>query len=176
MLLYSYISSGIVFIDDQRILCHKQEIILLLMASNENKHVGKLCKQLAVSSMNPASATGSVQLSVQTKSLFKPSHYHSILPLQCSTTCGKGQRVRQVHCVSKGIEVDDSECPGEKPVTIKGCRRERCAKNRNENQNVPDNNRAKVGDYSWKKGKWSDVSKAMNHFIIDTICMSISQF
>ena len=126
--------------------------------------------------MNPASATGSVQLSVQTTSLFKPSHYHSILPLQCSTTCGKGQRVRQVHCVSKGIEVDDSECPGEKPVTIKGCRRERCAKNRNENQNVPDNNRAKVGDYSWKKGKWSDVSKAMNHFIIDTICMSISQF
>ncbi|XP_072027188.1 A disintegrin and metalloproteinase with thrombospondin motifs 9-like isoform X2 [Amphiura filiformis] len=102
---------------------------------------------------------------------------------QCSTTCGKGLRVRQVRCISKDQEVDESECTKEKPVTIKGCRKDRCPgsnRNRNSgnqkqsnrnrdrnngNKNQNDDNRNQDGerttntDYSWKKGKWTGCSK-----------------
>ena len=102
---------------------------------------------------------------------------------QCSQTCGKGQRVRQVRCLSDGEEVEESRCTKEKPLTIKGCRKERCPpseRNRNRNRNINGrernrnhnrNNQAQNAegttntDYSWKKGKWTAVSEFQSLFL-----------
>lgn len=50
---------------------------------------------------------------------------------RCSQTCGGGRKTRSVVCkqrISQEEEVilDDSECPGDRPVTERVCKRNKC--------------------------------------------------
>ncbi|KAG8577665.1 hypothetical protein GDO81_010252, partial [Engystomops pustulosus] len=57
----------------------------------------------------------------------------------CSVTCGKGIKLRELHCISKGRQVDNSDCNHlRKPRMEKICRAGRCP--------------------SWKSEKWEQCS------------------
>lgn len=46
----------------------------------------------------------------------------------CSTTCGEGERLRQVTCMSDGKEVDEAlcRCQKRKPATVRVCENSSC--------------------------------------------------
>ncbi|XP_075065170.1 A disintegrin and metalloproteinase with thrombospondin motifs 20 [Mixophyes fleayi] len=57
----------------------------------------------------------------------------------CSVTCGKGVKYRNVHCMSNGQQIDDSNCKHLRKLrTQKMCKTGRCP--------------------SWKSGKWGECS------------------
>ena len=60
--------------------------------------------------------------------------------MQCSVTCGKGQKTRIVVCrYEDGSLAMDSECEEDaKPISKRECKKPSCAK--------------------WKSGKWGEVS------------------